>query len=113
MLPYFITLLQMAFEKALEEDVTKLIARMTPDQVYARCLFQYLGFEQEAVLRDHATDANRITHDLIVLSLHARKRQENRCGACGIPVLSAQSFDRTRLCSFCYELRCQKLGDGG
>ena len=60
-------LLELVFEMALEEGATKLVARMTPDQLGAQNLFKRLGFEEEAVLRDHALDANGLNHDLLVL----------------------------------------------
>ena len=47
-------LLELAFETVLNMGVTKVIARMTPDQADALRLFQRLGFAEEAVLRDHA-----------------------------------------------------------
>ena len=105
-------LLELVFEIALAEGVTKLIARMTPIQTVALTLFKRLGFEQEAVLRDHAMGANGLTHDLLVLSFHTRLHPEQRCDACGIPVLAALALDRSRLCSQCYELRYQELGGG-
>ena len=92
--------------------MTKLIARMTPSQTVALTLFKRLGFEQEAVLRDHALGANGLTHDLLVLSFHTRLHPEQRCDSCGIPVLAALALDGARLCSQCYELRYQELGGG-
>ncbi len=102
----------MAFEVALDDGATKIIARMTPDQTAALRLFQRLGFEQEAVLRDHALGAGALTHDLLVLGFHARLHEQQRCEDCGIPVLEALSVDGARLCSQCYELRYQELGGG-
>ena len=43
-------LLELVFEMALQQGVTKLVARMTPSQAGARNLFEQLGFEEEAVL---------------------------------------------------------------
>ena len=105
-------LLDLAFEVALDDGATKIIARMTPDQTGALRLFQRLGFEQEAVLRDHALGAGGLTHDLLVLGFHTRLHEEQRCEDCGIPVLEALSVDGARLCSQCYELRYQELGGG-
>ena len=105
-------LLELAFEMVLEMGVTKVIARMTPEQSGALKLFQRLGFSQEAVLRDHALDANGLTHDLLVLSFHTRTHQEQRCELCGIPVLEALVLDGSRLCSHCYESRYSELGGG-
>ena len=52
-------LLELVFEMALDGGVTKIIARMTPDQTGARSLFKRLGFEDEVVLRDHANGYQR------------------------------------------------------
>jgi L-amino acid N-acyltransferase YncA len=106
-------LLELVFELALEAGVTKLVARMTPDQPGAAKLFQQLGFEQEAVLRRHAIGANGQIHDLLVLGFHVGPQAPQRCEACGLPVLSALALDRVRLCSHCYENRYQELGGGG
>ena len=56
----------------LDLDVTKVIARMTREQTVALTLFQRLGFVEEAVWRDHALDANGLSHDLLMLSFHTR-----------------------------------------
>jgi L-amino acid N-acyltransferase YncA len=105
-------LLELVFEIALGEGVTKLIARMTPSQTGAASLFERLGFRQEAVLRDHALSADGVTHDLLVLSFQTRLHPEQRCGLCGAPVLSALALDGAGLCSTCYETRYLELGGG-
>lgn len=105
-------LLELAFEMVLQLAVTKIIARMAPEQSGARKLFQGLGFTEEAVLRDHALDANGITHDLLVLSFQTRTHGEQCCDSCGIPVLEALALDGSRLCSHCYESRYSELGGG-
>ena len=105
-------LLELAFETALEEGATKLVARMTPDQTGALSLFQRLGFEQEAVLQDHAQDANGVTHDLVMLSFHTRQHPDNRCGSCGVSILVPSDLEGVRLCSQCYESRYEELGGG-
>src|SRR5450759_6010688 len=96
----------------LDIGVTKVVARMPPEQIGALKLFQRLGFAQEAVLRDHALDANGCTHALLVLSFHTRTHREQCCEVCGIPVLAALVLDGTRLCSNCYETRYSELGGG-
>lgn len=106
-------LLESAFERVLAVGVTKIIARMTPDQSGALSLFKWLGFTEEAVLRDHAVDAGGLAHDLLVLSFHTRLHQKHRCAHCGTPVLDALSIAGSRLCSLCYEIRYQELGGGG
>ena len=55
-----------AFNIALALDVEKLLARMTPDQEGARALFQELGFQPEALLRDHVKDRDGNYHDLLL-----------------------------------------------
>jgi L-amino acid N-acyltransferase YncA len=105
-------LLELAFEMVLDMGVTKVIARMTPEQAGALKLFQQLGFAEEAVLRDHARDANGLTHDLLVLSFHTPAHREQCCEFCGIPVLEALVLDGSRLCANCYETRYNELGTG-
>jgi L-amino acid N-acyltransferase YncA len=105
-------LLELAFEMVLDIGVTKVIARMTPEQSGALTLFRRLGFAPEAVLRDHALDANGLTHDLLVLSFHTRTHQEQCCESCGAAVLEALVLDGSRLCSNCYEARYSELGGG-
>ncbi len=103
-------LLELAFEMVQELPVTKIIARMAPEQSGARTLFQGLGFTEEAVLRDHALDANGQTHDLLVLSFAIPTHRDLCCETCGIPVLEALVLDGARLCSNCYESRYSELG---
>ena len=55
-----------AFNIALALDIEKLLARMTPDQEGARVLFQELGFQPEALLRDHVKDRDGNYHDLLL-----------------------------------------------
>jgi L-amino acid N-acyltransferase YncA len=106
-------LLESVFELALEEGVMKVVARMTPDQTGAQTLFKRLGFEEEAVLRDHAMDANGLTHDLVVLSYRAQLDRQQRCSSCGAPVLTALSLEGAQLCSHCFESQYEELGGGG
>jgi len=105
-------LLELVFERALEDGTTKLVARMTPDQPAARNLFQRIGFAEEAVLRDNAMDAHGLTHDLLVLSFHTRQHPDSRCNACGVPVLRALTLEGVPLCSHCFESRYAELGGG-
>ncbi len=57
-----------AFNIALALDIEKLFARMTPDQEGARVLFRELGFQAEAVLRDHIKDRDGAYHDLLIMA---------------------------------------------
>ncbi len=61
-----------AFNIALALDVEKLLARMTPDQEGARVLFQELGFQPEALLRDHVKDREGKYHDLLLKACSVR-----------------------------------------
>lgn len=80
--------------------------------IVAWSLFQRLGFEQEAILRDHAMDTNGVTHDLMVLSFQTRYHPDHRCGTCGVSVLAPVVMEGVQLCSLCYELRYEELGSG-
>jgi L-amino acid N-acyltransferase YncA len=106
-------LLELVFEIALDEGVTKIIARMTPEQTEAQSLFKRLGFEQEAILRDHAMGVDGLPHDLLVLSFRTRLQRGQHCDRCGAPVLSGLALDGFSLCSHCYESSYQELGGGG
>ncbi len=90
-------LLELAFEMVLDAGATKIVARMTSDQIGAMNLFKRLGFSQEAVLRDHALGAGGVTHDLLVLTFRASAHQEQRCEDCGIAILDALSVDGAKL----------------
>jgi len=105
-------LLELAFEMVLNLGVTKVIAHMTPEQIGARKLFEEMGFAEEAVLRDHARDANGLPHDLLLLSFHTRQHRERNCESCGVPVLEALVLEGSRLCATCYEARYSELGGG-
>ena len=103
-------LAESAFEMVLDAGAAKVIARMTPEQTDALRLFQSLGFVEEAVLRDHALDANGLAHDLVVLSFHTRTHRAECCEFCRIPVLDARVLDGFSLCPDCYESRYNELG---
>ncbi len=57
-----------AFNLALSLNVEKVAARMTPDQTGARALFQELGFQPEALLKDEVRDSNGEYHDLLIMA---------------------------------------------
>ncbi|MBI2802854.1 MAG: GNAT family N-acetyltransferase [Gammaproteobacteria bacterium] len=57
-----------AFNMALALGVEKVVARMTPDQVGARALFQELGFQAEALLKDEVRDRDGEYHDLLIMA---------------------------------------------
>ena len=106
-------LLELVFEMALQQGVTKLVARMTPSQAGARNLFEQLGFEEEAVLTEHARDAKGQTHDLHMLSYHTSRHTGKRCSSCGEPILTALTLEGSRLCSHCHESQYRELGGAG
>ena len=62
-------LLERCVEAAIAGGATKLVARMTPDQVGAITLFEETGFRAEALLRDQVRGEDGAMHDLAVLSL--------------------------------------------
>ncbi len=56
------------FNIALALGIEKIVARMTTDQTAARALFHELGFQNEALLKDHVKDRNGIRHDLLLMA---------------------------------------------
>lgn len=71
-------LLERAIAKACASGASKLVARMTPDQVGAITLFEECGFRAEALLRDQVRDAGGRLHDLAVLALDPAREQGRR-----------------------------------
>ena len=57
-----------AFRIALGMGVDKVIGQMTVDQDTAIAVFRSLGFQPEALLRDHVKDREGEKHDLVILS---------------------------------------------
>ena len=57
-----------ALKLACRSGIEKMMARMTVDQKGAIAVFRGLGFEREALMRDHLKDAEGKTHDLVVMS---------------------------------------------
>ncbi len=57
-----------AFRAASEMGVEKMVAQMTTDQRRAISVFQNMGFQNEAVLRDQVKDRDGKTYDLLVLA---------------------------------------------
>ena len=65
--------------------LTKLTARMTPDQAASVALFESLGFRGEALLRDQVRDRTGEPHDLIVLARHfAQTDSQHRASGFGV-----------------------------
>ncbi|MEL7108265.1 MAG: GNAT family N-acetyltransferase [Pseudomonadota bacterium] len=61
-------MVQEAFARAVSNGIEKIIAQMTLDQTGARAVFEELGFQQEALLKDHVRDRNGEDHDIIIMS---------------------------------------------
>lgn len=61
-------LLEAVFAVAHAHGLTKLSARMTPDQTGSVALFESLGFRAEALLKDQVRGRNGRSHDLAILS---------------------------------------------
>ena len=57
-----------ALKLARRSGIEKMMARMTVDQKGAIAVFRGLGFEREALMRDHLKDLDGKAHDLVVMS---------------------------------------------
>lgn len=68
-------LTEQAFAVAKQRGVRKMIAQMTTDQEAAIAIFQGLGFEPEARLRNHVMDRDGQLHDLQIMSLDVKDFQ--------------------------------------
>ena len=62
-------LIREAFNIALALDLDKISAHMTTDQIASRNLFQELGFQNEALLKDHVKDRDGNLHDLLIMAV--------------------------------------------
>ena len=103
-------LLGLAFEGALADEVSKIIAQMTPDQVGARKIFERLGFVEDAVLTRHVASAEGELHDLVVMRFDTKQRL--LCKECGQYVLTLIPMQGKQLCWSCYEILDLELGAG-
>jgi RimJ/RimL family protein N-acetyltransferase len=63
-------LAQAALRQAWELDCRKIIVEVISEQDSTIAMFQMLGFEPEAVLRDHVRDRHGELRDLLVLAHH-------------------------------------------
>lgn len=68
-------LLQAIMAVAVERQLVKLTAAMTPDQQNSVALFESLGFRGEALLKDQVLDRTGQPHDLAILSLDLTRHQ--------------------------------------
>jgi len=105
-------LLELAFEMAIDAGVSKVVARMTPDQTQAIELFRRLGFVHEATLHGHAIGVHGCVHDLLVYSYFAKDHPDQRCAVCGAFLLAPLSLGGALRCATCYHLEYQELGGG-
>ena len=103
-------LLGLAFEAALSDEVAKIIAQMTPNQVGARKIFEQLGFVEDAVLTRHVASADGELHDLLVMRFDTAQRL--LCEECGQYVLTLIPMQGKQLCWSCYEMLDLELGAG-
>ena len=79
-----------AFRIALGMGVDKIIGQMTVDQHQAIAVFRSLGFQPEALLRDHVKDRQGEKHDLVILSHDVQAAQRTMAA---VGVLDAVSGD--------------------
>jgi RimJ/RimL family protein N-acetyltransferase len=75
---------QETFALALGAGLDKLTVQMTVDQRAAIALFESLGFQAEALLRDHVREVDGRTHDIVVLG-HKVAQVRARMEAYGLP----------------------------
>ena len=66
-------LLQGIFMIAKDRGLSKLLARMTVDQVGSIALFEGVGFRAEAMLKDQVRGADGRSHDVAILSYDAAR----------------------------------------
>ncbi|HLZ69045.1 MAG TPA: GNAT family N-acetyltransferase [Dehalococcoidia bacterium] len=64
------------FELARQLSLSKILARMTPDQQGARATFARLGFREEAVLQDWVIDRGGRTRDMLIMTLNLGSQVE-------------------------------------
>jgi RimJ/RimL family protein N-acetyltransferase len=67
-------LAQECLKMAMADGVSKLTARLTPDQGAALTVFEDLGFRPEALLRDHVRDADGELHDIAIMALDLERQ---------------------------------------
>ena len=65
-------------DRALALGIEKVVARMTTDQRGARGLFQELGFQPEALLKDEVKDRAGEYHDLLIMACDVETFQAQR-----------------------------------
>jgi N-acetylglutamate synthase-like GNAT family acetyltransferase len=76
-------LIQESFLIALSLKLEKLTAQMTVDQKSAIAVFEEMGFQAEALLKEHVRDPDGVKHDIVVLS-HDVERFQAQMEAYGL-----------------------------
>jgi ribosomal protein S18 acetylase RimI-like enzyme len=59
--------------RGLKGGYSKLVVEIVAEEMHAIAMFQAIGFEIEALLRDHVRDRAGTVRDLVVLAHHAEK----------------------------------------
>lgn len=77
-----------AYRIALEMGVEKIIAQITIDQERAIAVFRSLGFQPEALLKDHVQDRQGQKHDLVILSHDVARALRSKAAAGVIEAVS-------------------------
>jgi RimJ/RimL family protein N-acetyltransferase len=65
------------FQQAVGMGLDKLVAEMLTIQNNAQRVFTRLGFQEEAILKNHGMDATGKKHDLIIMSNDVTTLWEN------------------------------------
>ena len=60
-----------SLQRGLKAGYSKLVVEVVADQRSAIAMFQAIGFDAEALLRDHVIDRTGTLRDLVVLAHHA------------------------------------------
>lgn len=66
-------LIREAFNIALSLGVERVTAHMTTDQIPSRNLFHELGFQNEALMKDHIKDRDNQIHDLLIMAVNVQQ----------------------------------------
>ena len=69
--------------RGLKAGYSKLIVEIVAEERHAIAMFQAIGFEIEALLRDHVRDRAGSVHDLVVLA-HQAEREWSEMQAVGL-----------------------------
>ncbi|MCA8899838.1 MAG: GNAT family N-acetyltransferase [Hyphomonas sp.] len=69
-------MIQESFLQALDLGLEKIVAQMTLDQGGARAVFEEMGFQPEALLKNHVRDRNGEDHDILIMSCDVASASE-------------------------------------